>query len=180
MFYELAEHPYVVRVSKTSDGGLHLIVTGEEHDQGIPAEEFHDFFGRSGFTLLAAVCHLWQSGHTIWGWAMSYADALNFIQSCRYWEPMHAILSFFPLIAHPPQNPLFSIGSTLVVVKTFAQKSVFGMAQCICISTHKPRYGMAKQVSIQVQARLQTFSFSLLCHGKHASTHCLNRLSDQL
>lgn len=58
MFYELAEHPYVVRVSKTSDGGLHLIVTGEEHDQGIPAEEFHDFFGRSGFTLLAAVCHL--------------------------------------------------------------------------------------------------------------------------
>lgn len=44
VFYELSTPPRIVRVSKTEDGKLQLIVSGEEHDQGIPAADFQDYF----------------------------------------------------------------------------------------------------------------------------------------
>ena len=46
VFYELDYPPYVVRITETSGGKLQLIASGEEHDQGIPADEYDDFYAR--------------------------------------------------------------------------------------------------------------------------------------
>ena len=44
VFYELSSPPRIVRISKTEAGKLQLVVSGEEHDQGIRAEDYQDYF----------------------------------------------------------------------------------------------------------------------------------------
>jgi glycine/D-amino acid oxidase-like deaminating enzyme len=46
VFYDLNYPPYSVRVTETEGGDLQLIAAGEEHDQGMPADEFADYYGR--------------------------------------------------------------------------------------------------------------------------------------
>ena len=45
VFFELEYPPRVVRITKDSEGLL-LVASGEEHDQGIPADDFADYFLR--------------------------------------------------------------------------------------------------------------------------------------
>lgn len=44
VFYELSTPPRIVRISKTKGGSLQLLVSGEDHDQGIPAADYQDYF----------------------------------------------------------------------------------------------------------------------------------------
>ena len=44
VYYELDYPPYVASVTEAKAGKLQLIVSGEEHDQGIPADEFVDYY----------------------------------------------------------------------------------------------------------------------------------------
>ena len=63
MFYELDYPPYIVRITETCGGKLQLIASGEEHDQGILADEYDDFYAR--YPIFQAEDHVWPYGSLI-------------------------------------------------------------------------------------------------------------------
>ncbi len=46
VYYDLDYPPYSVRVTDEGGDSLQVVVSGEEHDQGIPADEYADYHAR--------------------------------------------------------------------------------------------------------------------------------------
>ena len=83
VYYELNDPPYVVQVSKAAAGrGLQLVVSGEEHDQGIPAEEYHDFYSRSAFPISSAEFWLTRSNVCLLTAIPQYLKTQ--VRNCKY------------------------------------------------------------------------------------------------
>lgn len=66
VYYDLDYPPYSVRVTEQGEGKLQVIVSGEEHDQGIPANEFVDYharleaWARNKWPALSEPTHRWS------------------------------------------------------------------------------------------------------------------------
>lgn len=66
VYYDLDYPPYSVRVTQQGEGKLQVVVSGEEHDQGIPANEYEDFharleaWARNKWPALSEPTHRWS------------------------------------------------------------------------------------------------------------------------